>query len=173
MSKHTLNRRGFLKAAGTASVAGAALSMGARPTLGQTQQPTPVPTMSMSTPAQGQGGAMSADEMDNMMEAGVKAFLDNIDMSLGEKYKQFWGEDMPYTMDGATKVFEVTATEGDWEVAPGQTVKAMMYNGRVPGPVIRVTQGETVRINHHNNLSQSTVMHFHGVHTPNGMDGVG
>ncbi|HLY25915.1 MAG TPA: multicopper oxidase domain-containing protein [Aggregatilineales bacterium] len=174
MSKRTLNRRGFLKAAGTAGVAGVALGVGGKSVLAQTPAPTPAPTMAMpSQGSQGQAGTMSADEMDKMMEAGVKAFLDNIDQNLGEKYKQFWGENMPFTMDGDTKVFDVTATEGDWEVAPGQVVKAMLYNGRVPGPVIRMTQGEKVRIVHHNQMSQSTVMHIHGLHTPNAMDGVG
>jgi FtsP/CotA-like multicopper oxidase with cupredoxin domain len=110
---------------------------------------------------------LDADEMDAMHEKGVKYFLDNIG-----KDKDFWGVDMPFTMDGDTKVFEVTCTEAPWEVAPGQTINAMLYNGRVPGQIMRVTQGENVRVNVTNKMSQSTAIHFHGVHTPNSMDGV-
>jgi FtsP/CotA-like multicopper oxidase with cupredoxin domain len=48
----------------------------------------------------------------------------------------------------------------------------MMYNGRVPGPTIRVTEGDKVRVIVNNQMTQSTSIHFHGVHTVNSMDGV-
>src|SRR5262249_36546944 len=114
-----------------------------------------------------QTGGMSADDMDKMHEAGVKAFLDNIG-----KDPNFWGVLMPYTLDGNTKVFNITCTEGPWETSPGNTASALMYNGRVPGPTIRVTEGDKVRINVTNQMTQSTAVHMHGVHTPNPMDGV-
>jgi FtsP/CotA-like multicopper oxidase with cupredoxin domain len=45
------------------------------------------------------------------------------------------------------------------------------YNGRTPGPEIRVRQGERVRILVENGLPQDTTIHWHGVRVPNAMDG--
>ncbi len=46
------------------------------------------------------------------------------------------------------------------------------YNGSIPGPEIRVRQGEPVRINVRNGLSEETTVHWHGIRLPNNMDGV-
>ncbi len=78
----------------------------------------------------------------------------------------------PAVQPDGTKQFELTAAITDWEVEPGKTVKAWTYNGTVPGPTIKVQPGDNVRIVLHNDLPQSTAIHFHGLDTPNGMDGV-
>jgi len=59
-----------------------------------------------------------------------------------------------------------------WELAPGRTVTAMAYNGQVPGPEIRVREGERVRVVVTNSLDEPTTIHWHGVDVPNAMDGV-
>ena len=64
------------------------------------------------------------------------------------------------------------AREVTWELAPGKTVKAMAYNGRVPGQEIRVREGERVRVALKNALHEPTTIHWHGVDVPNAMDGV-
>jgi FtsP/CotA-like multicopper oxidase with cupredoxin domain len=46
------------------------------------------------------------------------------------------------------------------------------YNGRVPGPTLRVRQGEPVSIVVDNRLDQDTTVHWHGIRLPIGMDGV-
>jgi len=46
------------------------------------------------------------------------------------------------------------------------------YNGAVPGPELRVRQGEPVRLVVSNNLGEETTVHWHGVRLPNAMDGV-
>ena len=46
------------------------------------------------------------------------------------------------------------------------------YNGTVPGPEIRVRQGERLRITVENRLAEETTVHWHGVRVPNAMDGV-
>src|SRR4051794_8518651 len=51
----------------------------------------------------------------------------------------------PKLVDGV-KVFEMTASVVQWEVAPGEIVEAYAYNGTVPGPLLRVTEGDTIRI---------------------------
>ena len=70
------------------------------------------------------------------------------------------------------KEFDLTATQLDWEVEPGKIVKAMAYNGQIPGPEIHVEVGDKVRIIFHNELNESTDIHFHGIRVPNTMDGV-
>jgi len=60
----------------------------------------------------------------------------------------------------------------DWELAPGKIVKGMAYNGRIPGPEIRVREGERVRVTLKNSLATPTTIHWHGVDVPNAMDGV-
>lgn len=52
------------------------------------------------------------------------------------------------------------------------TVTAWTYNGTVPGPMIRVTEGDQVRVIVKNELPQPTTVHWHGVEVPNAMDGV-
>src|SRR5215207_5564176 len=57
------------------------------------------------------------------------------------------------------------------EVVPGVTFAAWTFNGRVPGPTIRVREGDRVRVTHHNASDHPHSLHFHGVH-PGSMDGV-
>ena len=46
------------------------------------------------------------------------------------------------------------------------------YNGTVPGPELRVRQGEQLRVTVENRLDEETTIHWHGVRVPNAMDGV-
>jgi FtsP/CotA-like multicopper oxidase with cupredoxin domain len=108
--------------------------------------------------------AMTADEMDAMHEAGVKAFPAPT-AGLG-------GQPLEYVLDGDVKVFSLIAQAVQWEYQPGKFAEAFAYNGVVPGPEIRVTEGDKVRIVVNNQLPQSTSVHFHGVMVPNDMDGV-
>jgi FtsP/CotA-like multicopper oxidase with cupredoxin domain len=77
----------------------------------------------------------------------------------------------PKLLDGM-KVFEVTASVVQWEVAPGEFVEAWAYDGTVPGPLLRATEGDKIRIVLKNELPEPTVVHVHGPMLPNAMDGV-
>jgi len=46
------------------------------------------------------------------------------------------------------------------------------FNGSVPGPELRVNQGDRVRVTLMNHLAESTTIHWHGVAVPNSQDGV-
>ena len=46
------------------------------------------------------------------------------------------------------------------------------YGGSVPGPVLRLRQGERLRVAVANQLAEGTTVHWHGVRVPNAMDGV-
>jgi manganese oxidase len=67
--------------------------------------------------------------------------------------------------------YEFVAVAKEIEVAPGVFFPAWTYNGRVPGPTIRCTEGDRIIINFLNATDHPHTMHFHGFHTA-GMDGV-
>jgi FtsP/CotA-like multicopper oxidase with cupredoxin domain len=73
---------------------------------------------------------------------------------------------------GGLREIHLEAGEVTWELAPGKRVKAMAYNGRIPGPELRLQEGERVRIFLTNALPEPTTIHWHGVDVPNPMDGV-
>lgn len=58
------------------------------------------------------------------------------------------------------------------EFIPGKTTPAWTYNGRVPGPMIRARVGDRLIVNFTNHLPEPTTIHWHGLRTPNAMDGV-
>jgi multicopper oxidase len=76
--------------------------------------------------------------------------------------------------ESATGVREIMleTRQVKWELAPGRSITAMAYNGRVPGPEIRVKEGERLRIVLKNALDEPTTIHWHGADVPNSMDGV-
>jgi len=78
----------------------------------------------------------------------------------------------PTVLADGTKEFVLRAELVDWQVDPETTVQAWAYNGQVPGPWIKVDVGDNVRVVLENRLPQSTAIHFHGIETPNAMDGV-
>ncbi len=71
-----------------------------------------------------------------------------------------------------TKVFELTAEVIQWEVEPGKFVDAWAYNGQVPGPWIQLDVGDKIEVRITNLTPLGTDIHWHGVSTPNEMDGV-
>ena len=70
------------------------------------------------------------------------------------------------------RTIHLEAREVTWELTPGKTIKAMGYNGEVPGPAIRAREGDRLRIVLKNSLAEPTTIHWHGVDVPNAMDGV-
>ena len=107
----------------------------------------------------------SAADMDETMAARTKAFPAK---TAGEGGKVL----EPQVLPDGTKQFELTTKVVDWELEPGKKVKAMAYNGVVPGPTIRVSPGDKVKVVLHNELDESTVIHFHGLDLPVELDGV-
>lgn len=115
----------------------------------------------------GEGTQTTMDwrKMDELMEDVAKQYP--------AKTEGHGGDLMPYTVaEDGYKVFDVTAKIVQWEVTPGNFVEAWTYNGVVPGPEIHVEVGDKVRVVLHNDLPESTSLHFHGIRVPNAMDGV-
>jgi FtsP/CotA-like multicopper oxidase with cupredoxin domain len=79
---------------------------------------------------------------------------------------------LDYTLVDGVKVFTITAQPVLWNILDEVQVTAWTYNGTVPGPMIRVTEGDQVRVVFTNALPEATTIHFHGIMLENGMDGV-
>jgi FtsP/CotA-like multicopper oxidase with cupredoxin domain len=56
--------------------------------------------------------------------------------------------------------------------ATGARFHGLAYNGRVPGPLLRVRYGQTLRARYVNHTGGPSTIHWHGMILPNGMDGV-
>jgi len=77
----------------------------------------------------------------------------------------------PTVAADGTKEFRLTAGVVRWNILPDIQVGAYSYNGQVPGPMLRLTQGDRVRVKFTNNLPEPTSIHWHGLILDNGMDG--
>ncbi|CAN5435161.1 hypothetical protein BH10ACT1_BH10ACT1_22940 [soil metagenome] len=112
------------------------------------------------------------ERMEKAMTGGVTKFLDIAKQYGAGTIKAGNEKIAPTILPDGTKRFDLTAAITDWEVSPGKVVKAWTYNGRVPGPWLRVEPGDKVEVHITNNLPISTDIHWHGVSVPNAMDGV-
>ncbi|HXM95206.1 MAG TPA: DUF4396 domain-containing protein [Candidatus Dormibacteraeota bacterium] len=74
-------------------------------------------------------------------------------------------------MENGVKVFNLEVSVIRWHILPNVAADAFAYNGQIPGPRIRVSQGDQVRIIVHSRLPESTTVHWHGLVLPNKMDG--
>jgi len=66
--------------------------------------------------------------------------------------------------------YEIYAADREIEIAPGLFFPAWTYNGQVPGPTIRATEGDRVKVTFKNLGTHPHSIHFHGWHPPE-MDG--
>ncbi|HSL20426.1 MAG TPA: multicopper oxidase domain-containing protein [Vicinamibacterales bacterium] len=66
--------------------------------------------------------------------------------------------------------YEIYAVDREIEIAPGLFFPAWTFNGQVPGPTLRATEGDRVRVTFVNQGTHPHTIHFHGWHPPE-MDG--
>jgi FtsP/CotA-like multicopper oxidase with cupredoxin domain len=166
MSAETTNisRRGFLKRASVG--VSVPVAAGVLAACGNNASASPSNDHGHAGSTAVPAGQMTPDEMDRMHEEGIKAFV------AGGQTEGKGNQPLEPTLDGDVKVFNLTAKITPWQVTKTQTVNAWTYNGTMPGPEIRVTEGDKVRIILKNELPESTALHPHGVMVPNSMDGV-
>jgi FtsP/CotA-like multicopper oxidase with cupredoxin domain len=88
-----------------------------------------------------------------------------------------WGATLPFRRSFAgseIKEYRLTAQTATVNLTgdghPDTAVWA--YGGTVPGPEVRVRQGDPVRLVVSNQLGEDTTVHWHGIRLPNAMDGV-
>jgi len=113
-------------------------------------------------------GMARAESLRANYEASVSAFPAETE-AMGAQVME--GEVQP---DGS-KLFELTISRFEWEVAPGEFVEAIGYNNQVPGPTMQVDVGDVVTLRIINGLDdQATSLHPHGIFMhPFDVDGVG
>jgi manganese oxidase len=164
-TRATIARRSLIGAIGVASLGGIAASAlgftgrGAAPAriAAATSTPTATPVRPTASPT-------PTIDHDVHAEAMVKAFPAK---TQGAGLQELASR----VVDGARE-FELTCDKIRWEVTPGVVVDALSYNGQVPGPIIRVTEGERIRVKVNNKTDQTTGVHWHGQRIVNKMDGV-
>jgi manganese oxidase len=191
--KAALNRRRFLEMVGLTglSAGGAAVVAGCTTRIVPTTATTPAPSAAAAKPeaaavsatvmagmemsgsgdsSSASSDAMTPEQMEAADLAAVQQFLANVKTPITAGKG---GQPLAYTLDRDTKVFQITTSKLKWETTPGNFMDAYAYNGMLPGPEIRVTEGDNVRVVLTNKLDEGTTIHFHGQSVPNAMDGVG
>ena len=136
VSRRDLFKRGVLGAAGLASV-GTVVNAAER-LVDKAHQPNTSGTV----------GTVSRGSFD------ATAFLESFDYGTVSKLPS--GQ--------VVREFEMTAIDKEIEVAPGVFYPAWTYNGQVPGPTLRVTEGDLVRVRFRNLGTHPHSIHFHGIH---------
>ena len=118
-------------------------------------------------------GFSDAEDFDHSHEfAGAVGDVDTSDFDPMVFLESFNRGSVSTLPDGRTlRDFEIVAVDKEIEIAPGVFFPAWTYNGQVPGPTLRATAGDVVRVRFNNAGSHPHSIHFHGIHPP-GMDGV-
>ena len=81
-------------------------------------------------------------------------------------------EKLPGTMVAGAKEFHLYCRPVQREFLPGVSMDVWGFNGLMPGPTIEAVQGDRVRLVVHNELPESTGIHWHGLEMPVRFDGV-
>ena len=154
----SVDRRGFLKRVGAAGALSGAAVLGGREMLAA-QPSHPQGHSAGHLMSHGHGAMGTVDHARNGFHP-----LDMLtDFDPGEVSKDSSGR--------TVREYELVTVDKEIEVAPGVFFPAWTYNGRVPGPTIRATEGDRLRITLINASAHSHSIHFHGFH-PSGMDGI-
>jgi FtsP/CotA-like multicopper oxidase with cupredoxin domain len=162
----SVDRRNFLKRVGAAGAVGGAAVIGGRELVAGANTTASNPLLAQKHDHHGLG----------MGHRGLGA-VGTVDHARNgfhplEILEDFDGGDVSKDASGRTvREYEFAAINKEIEVAPGVFFPAWTYNGRVPGPTIRATEGDRIRVNFTNTTEHPHTIHFHGIH-PSRMDGV-
>jgi len=75
------------------------------------------------------------------------------------------------TDSDGTKAYTLSMESGTTKILSGVSSSTAGFNQAFLGPVIKVSQGDTVRMDITNNLSAVSTVHWHGAHVPPSVDG--
>jgi FtsP/CotA-like multicopper oxidase with cupredoxin domain len=81
------------------------------------------------------------------------------------------GPSLPVAAGAAKPDYTLEITEIEWELAPKKKVRTATYNGQIPGPLLRVTEGKPVKMQIVNRLDHDEIVHWHGQWIPVDADG--
>jgi len=88
-----------------------------------------------------------------------------------ENKKKFPNVLKPNITNGV-KEFELYVEIAEQEAVPGFKFHTLAFNGQIPGPELRVTKGDRVRVKFKNKTELNHTIHWHGIYVPWRMDGV-
>jgi manganese oxidase len=133
---------------------------------------THMPGMMTGTPMHDMGGMMGGTATPGMGDMGGHDMgaVDGKDAPAAPADAR-GGQRLEPTVVGGVKEFRLTVQKVRWTILPGVQVVAYTYNGTVPGPELRVREGDKLRILVTNALGEPTVVHWHGMQIPNDQDG--
>ncbi len=111
--------------------------------------------------------------------ASRRAFLRNTSLAAGTLMARgpfAWTQNMPgASLPSAAPAARPNTTleisEIEWELAPKKKIRTTAYNGQIPGPLVRVTEGKPVSIEIVNRLDREEIVHWHGQWIPVPVDG--
>src|SRR5919106_761055 len=158
-----LTRRSWLQLTGLGSMVGSVFA--ASRLSGQTPPHTTHGRPNHQSHVMGTVGRVSADAFNPM------AYLRSWNFSdlAPEERAKFYRE-TPRPDGTLLREYEIFAADREIEIAPGMFFPAWTFNAQVPGPTIRATEGDRLRITFKNLGSHPHTIHFHGWHEPS-MDG--
>jgi FtsP/CotA-like multicopper oxidase with cupredoxin domain len=81
------------------------------------------------------------------------------------------GSSLPPIAPSAKPDYTLEIAEIDWELAPKKKIRTTAYNGQIPGPLLRMTEGKPVSIEIVNRLDREEIVHWHGQWIPVDADG--
>ena len=58
-----------------------------------------------------------------------------------------------------------------FEIAPGTVIKTVGYNGKAPGPILRMREGKRITVDVHNDTGVDELVHWHGQFVSPEVDG--
>jgi FtsP/CotA-like multicopper oxidase with cupredoxin domain len=71
-----------------------------------------------------------------------------------------------YTQIAAAADYSLRIAPQRLELAPGKVIDTFAYNGMVPGPVLRLREGQQVSIDIRNDTDGDDIIHWHGLYVP-------
>src|SRR3954454_20142588 len=161
---HSLDRRALLRFSGIAFALG--LAWGARRTGAQAPDRAGAYTaMGHAAHLAGPVGRTALDAFNPTLFLRAWNFSDRSPAERGRYYRE-----TPRADGTLLREYDIVAVDREIEIAPGVYFPAWTFNGQVPGPTLRATEGDRVRVNFLNQGSHPHTIHFHGWHPPE-MDG--
>lgn len=106
-----------------------------------------------------------------LKESGVLGTLVAVNWMLPAYARARWAGAVAPTTQLSGDVIDLTIAETAFHVADRDTT-AVTINGTVPGPLLRLREGQDITLNVTNRLSETSSIHWHGILLPPGMDGV-
>jgi FtsP/CotA-like multicopper oxidase with cupredoxin domain len=157
-----MSRRSMLKLAGLGTAAGSTAFAG-RDLAGQAAQPHDA--MQHAAHTMGPVGRVSTARFDPAVYLRSWNFSNLAAAERARFYKE-----TPRPDGSLLREYQLIAIDRDIEIAPGIFFPAWTFNGQVPGPTLRATVGDRVRVTFTNQGTHPHTIHFHGWHPPD-MDG--